>query len=144
MTHLLLLPESEETDTRDLDDLETDTGNITLGLAATTETRDEDFVVLIDKVQAAVILAGHRYQHYAPVSQQTKGETYGDEGGDLLAVLDELHTDTLPDGRVGLLGLNTDLLEHNALSVRRASRWGGLVEVAEGALLVGLVRLLCV
>ena len=56
VAHLLLLPESEETDTRDLDDLETDTGNITLGLAATTETRDEDFVVLIDKVQATIVL----------------------------------------------------------------------------------------
>ena len=55
-THLLLLPESEETDTRDLDDLETDTGNITLCLAATTEARDEHLVVLVDKVQATVIL----------------------------------------------------------------------------------------
>ena len=54
--HLLLRPQSEKTDTRDLDDLEADTRNITLGLAATTEARDEDLVVLIDEVQAAVIL----------------------------------------------------------------------------------------
>lgn len=54
--HLLLLPESEETDTRDLDDLEADTGNITLCLTATTEARDQDLVVLVDEVQAAVIL----------------------------------------------------------------------------------------
>lgn len=52
---LLLLPQSEETDTGDLDDLETDTGNITLGLALTTETGQEDLVVLIDEVQATVI-----------------------------------------------------------------------------------------
>ena len=56
ITCLLLLPESKKTDARDLDDLEADTGNITLGLAATTETRDEDFVVLIDKVQATIVL----------------------------------------------------------------------------------------
>lgn len=49
---LLLLPESEETDTRDLDDLESDTWDITLGLSATTETGDEDLVVLVGEVQA--------------------------------------------------------------------------------------------
>ena len=39
----------------------------------------------------------------------------GDKGGDLLAVLDQLHTNALPDGRVGLLSLNADLLENNSL-----------------------------
>lgn len=52
---LLLLPQSGETDTGDLDDLETDTGNITLGLTLTTETGKENLVVLIDEVQATVI-----------------------------------------------------------------------------------------
>lgn len=56
MTHLLLLPQGEKADTRHLDDLEADTGNITLGLAATTETGDEDLVVLIDEVQATIVL----------------------------------------------------------------------------------------
>lgn len=37
---LLLLPEGKETDTRDLDDLESDTGNISLCLSSSTETRD--------------------------------------------------------------------------------------------------------
>lgn len=54
--HLLLLPQGEKADTGDLDDLEADTRNITLGLAATTETRDEDFVVLVNEVQATIVL----------------------------------------------------------------------------------------
>ena len=52
---LLLLPQSRQTDTGDLDDLESHTGNITLGLALTTETSEEDFVVLVHEVQATVI-----------------------------------------------------------------------------------------
>lgn len=52
---LLFLPQSEQTNTGDLDDLEPNTGNITLGLALATETSEEDFVVLVDEVEAAVI-----------------------------------------------------------------------------------------
>ena len=52
---LLLLPQSEQTNTGDLDDLETDTGNITLGLTLTTETSEENLVVLVNEVQATVV-----------------------------------------------------------------------------------------
>lgn len=68
--------------------------------------------------------------------------TYRYESGDLLSVLNQLHTDTLPDSRVRLLGLDTDFLEDNALSVRGASGGGGLVNVTEGPLLVCKIRLM--
>ncbi len=39
------------------------------------------------------------------------------ESGDLLSILDELHTYTFPDGGVWLLGLYTDFLKHDAFGV---------------------------
>jgi len=111
---LLLLPQSHETDTRDLDDLEADTGNITLGLALATETGKENLVVLVNEVQATVV---------------------GDESSDLLAVLNKLDLDTLADSGVGLLGLNTDLLKDDTLGVGGTTEGGGLVGGSEEALL---------
>lgn len=58
------------------------------------------------------------------------------ESSDLLAVLDELDTDTFADGGVGLLGLDTDLFEDDALCVRGAAEGGGLVGGTKEALLV--------
>lgn len=43
--HLLLLVQSQEGDTRDLDDLEADTGHVTDGLALATEPSNEHFVL---------------------------------------------------------------------------------------------------
>ena len=52
---LLLLPQRRQTNTRDLDDLESNTGNITLRLALTTETREQDLVVLVYKVETTIV-----------------------------------------------------------------------------------------
>ena len=86
----LLLAEEERVQRHvgHLGDLEPDAGNVTDGVTLPTESGDQNFVVLLDKVEAAVL---------------------GDECRDLLAVLDQLDTDAFSDGGVGLLGLDTNL-----------------------------------
>ncbi len=54
-------------------------------MAGAAETGDEHLVVFVDVVEATVA---------------------GDEGGDLLAILDQLDAAALADGRVRLLGLD--------------------------------------
>lgn len=54
--NLLLLPQGKQTDTRNLHYLEAYSRNIALGFTPTTETRYENFIVLINKVQATVVL----------------------------------------------------------------------------------------
>jgi len=67
--------------------------------------------------------------------------THRHESGDLLSVLNQLNTDTLANGRVGLFGLYTDFFEDDTLSMRRSSSRGSLVDVAKGTLFVGFVGL---
>ena len=99
---LLTSPKGEEAATRDLDDLETNTGKITLSVSGTTETSNEDLVVLIDEGHATI----PRYI-----------------GSDSLVVFLELDSHTLSDGRVGLLGLDGNLLDNDTSGVRSAGEW---------------------
>lgn len=55
-TNLLLLPEGKKTDSRYLHDFKSHTWNVTLGLSTTAETRNQDFVVLVDEVQTTIVL----------------------------------------------------------------------------------------
>lgn len=43
--------------------------------------------------------------------------THRNESGDLLSVLNELYTDAFSDGRVGLLGFDTNLFQNDALGM---------------------------
>ena len=52
---LLLLPQRAQPNARDLDNLEAHTGNITLGFALATKAGEQDLVIFIDKVEAAVV-----------------------------------------------------------------------------------------
>ena len=57
-----------------------------VGFCITYFKQSEQTHVLLNEVQTSII---------------------GHEGSNLLAILDKLHSCALPDGRVGLLGLNT-------------------------------------
>lgn len=77
----------------------------------------QHFVVFLDKVEATVI--GHE--------------------GHELAILDQLHPDSLPDGRVGLLRLDAYFLQHNNLGMGGAPKGVGLEGHDQVRLLVQLV-----
>jgi hypothetical protein len=66
--------------------LKSNSGNVTDGMTLTTETGDQNFIVLFNVVQATIT---------------------GNECGDFLSVLDELDTDAFTDGRVRLLSFDS-------------------------------------
>ena len=83
---LLSAEQSKERRLRDAHNLETDSRNISDGVTRTTESSNQDLVVLVHKVQATI--ARH-------------------ERSDLLSILDQLNTHALTNGRVGLLSLHS-------------------------------------
>jgi len=90
-------PEGEERGGGNLHDLETDTGQITDGVAGTSETGNEDLVVLFHEGHATI--ARH-------------------EASNSLVVLFELDSDALTHGGVRLLRFDTDLFNDDAGGVR--------------------------
>ena len=86
---LLLAEQSEKRGLGHADHLETDSRNITHSVTRTTETGNQHLVVLVHVVQATIAR---------------------NEGSDLLAVLDQLHTHALTNGAVRLLGLHTAMI----------------------------------
>uniref|UniRef100_A0A8C6TQT2 Uncharacterized protein n=1 Tax=Neogobius melanostomus TaxID=47308 RepID=A0A8C6TQT2_9GOBI len=92
---------------------ESDSGNISHSVTLTTESCHQNLVLYLNEVEAAVV--GHK-------------------SSDFLAVLDELHPHTLPDGRVRLWCLH--FLQNDALGVRGSSEGVSLQSGAQMSLLV--------
>lgn len=163
---LLALVEGDERDTRDLDDLEADTWNISDGVSGTTESSNENLVLLfccfvcelqrtekkrrrrgaLDDQKCSCLMhkrekKGIEREGVATNVILNEGEATvtGDESGDLLSVLDELNTDALADSRVRLLGLNTELLKDDSLGVGGSREGVGLPDRSKVSLLVFLV-----
>ena len=99
---LLSKPESEERHGGDLDDLESDTWQITNGMTRSSESRNEHFIVFVAETHTSVSW---------------------NVSSDSLVVLFELDSDTLSHGRVGLLGLDGNLFNNNSSSVGGSHEW---------------------
>jgi hypothetical protein len=146
-----------------LDYLKADTGNVTDGVALTTKPGNQN-LILQNRTSGRARTTPEPHKPQRDISMQSRpsqtvtgkaGEATGygashvlvdeveatvarDERRNLLAILDELYSHALSDGRVRLLCLNADLLEHDALSVGRATERLGVL-LAQVRLLVILV-----
>ena len=119
---LLLAEQSEQGGLRHAHHLETHSGNISHGVARTTESSNQHLIVLIHVVQATIAR---------------------NESGDLLAVLDQLHTHALTNGRVGLLGLHSPRHYSEPKTTYTFSRTIPLAMVAPPSTLALIEEMLC-
>ena len=119
---LLLAEQSEQGGLRHAHHLETHSGNISHGMSRTTESSNQHLVVLIHVVQATIAR---------------------NESGDLLAVLDQLHTHALTNGRVGLLSLHSSKHYSKPLTTYTFSRTIPLAIVAPPSTLALMEEMLC-
>ena len=110
---LLSAPESKKSATSDLNNLESDSWNITLGVTRSTETSNEALVVLLNE--------GHTTISW-------------DVGGDSLVVLLKLNSNALSNTGVRLLGLYGNLFNDDSSGVRSILEW--LLPLGTGVLLL--------
>ena len=99
---LLSEPESKKGNSSDLNDLESDTWQITNGMTGSTESRDEHFIVLVTETHTTISW---------------------NVGSDSLVVLLELDSDTLSDGRVWLLSFDGNFFNNDSSSVGGSHEW---------------------
>ncbi|KAH0502914.1 ribosomal protein S23 like protein [Microtus ochrogaster] len=90
-------------------------------MTLSTKSSNQNFIVFLNEVQATSI---------------------GVESCDILAVLDELHPDTLPESRIWLLGFNSFFFQHDSLGMRGTSKRIGLQGCAQVGLLLLFMSLL--
>ena len=64
------------------------TRNVSHSMALSSKTSNQYFIIFFNEVETAII---------------------GNERSDLLPILDQLNTNALPDGRVGLLSFNSSV-----------------------------------
>ena len=102
--------------------LKEDSRDITYSMTFSTKSSNW-IIIFLNEVQAAII---------------------GHERCDLLPVLNELHPDALPDGRIWLFGLNPYFFQHNSLCMRGAPKRIGLQGCAQVGFLVLFVMPLLV
>ena len=110
---LLSRPKREKTASGNLNNLESNTGKISLGMSRSTETGNKDLVVFIN-------------ERHTTISW--------DVGSDSLVVFLELNSDALSDGGVWLLSLDGDLLDDDTGSM--GSLTERLLPLGSGVLLL--------
>ena len=70
-SYLLFLPQGKKANTRYFHNLKAYSGNITLSFATATETRNEDLIVLVHKVQTTIILSRCQYHGHGQLELLT-------------------------------------------------------------------------